>query len=103
MRGMAERNVWFGSYALQLRRLGLRIRKMRTAQGWTLEQAGAEIGMDGTQLQKIEAGLTNVTFRTLVKIGVGFGVSAFEFVGDPEQNAKLSQRDPILDKLPAEM
>jgi transcriptional regulator with XRE-family HTH domain len=60
------------------KQLGLKIRQMREARGWTLEKC-EELGWpDWTHLQKIEAG-KNITIHTLVNLSNLFGVSPGEF------------------------
>lgn len=54
------------------RALGARVRAMRHAADWTLEQAAERCDMDWKHLQKIEAGSLNVTLVTLVRLSVGF-------------------------------
>lgn len=58
-------------YWAELRRLGERIRALRQAKGWTLEQAAEAMNLDLKHLQKVEAGLINVTMVTLVRIAEG--------------------------------
>jgi transcriptional regulator with XRE-family HTH domain len=58
-------------YRRETRALGLRIRRIREAQGWTLEQAAERCDVDLKHLQKIEAGLLNVTLVTLVRLSAG--------------------------------
>ncbi len=62
------------SYKKAISALGQRIRKLRQARGWTLEQAAEAMSMDATQLAKIEAGALNVTLVTLVRIADGLGL-----------------------------
>lgn len=52
--------------------LGKRVRELREAEGWTLEEAEDKCDVDWKHLQKIEAGLLNVTLVTLVRLSVGF-------------------------------
>lgn len=58
-------------YAAEVRDLGARIRGMRQAKDWTLEEAAEAMNLDLKHLQKIEAGLINVTMVTLVRIAEG--------------------------------
>jgi transcriptional regulator with XRE-family HTH domain len=59
-------------YLREAKALGLRIRALREAQGWTLEKAAERCDLDLKHLQKIEAGMLNVTLVTLVRVAVGF-------------------------------
>ena len=54
------------------RALGGRVRALRNAAEWTLEEAGERCDIDWKHLQKIEAGTLNVTLVTLVRLAVGF-------------------------------
>ena len=59
-------------FATEARQLGLRVRALRQARKWTLEQAAEASNMDLKHLQKIEAGRLNLTLVTLVRIAQGF-------------------------------
>lgn len=48
-------------------RLGSEIKKVRNEEGLSLEVLGGEIGIDASNLQKIELGL-NITLTTLLKL-----------------------------------
>jgi ribosome-binding protein aMBF1 (putative translation factor) len=62
------------AYRRTVSALGKRIRQLREARSWTLEQAAEATNLDPTQLAKIEAGRINVTLVTLVRLAQGFGV-----------------------------
>lgn len=47
--------------------LGMEVRKLRLIKGMSLETLGGEIGLDASNLQKIELG-QNITLSTLLKI-----------------------------------
>ncbi len=53
-----------------LKRLGARIRKLRQARGWTLEDTEEHGWPDWTHMQQIETGknMTVVTFRRVAKL-----------------------------------
>ncbi|HVT07747.1 MAG TPA: helix-turn-helix transcriptional regulator [Polyangia bacterium] len=51
-----------------------RVRELRGARRWSLEQAAEAMNLDPTQLAKIEAGRINVTLVTIVRLADGFGV-----------------------------
>jgi transcriptional regulator with XRE-family HTH domain len=61
-------------YQREAKALGGRVRSLREARGWTLEQAAERSQIDWKHWQKIEAGLLNVTLVTLVRMAVGLGV-----------------------------
>ena len=60
-------------YRRAARALGLQVRALRQAKGWTLEEAAERGDLDLKHLQKIEAGTINVTLVTLVRIAEGLG------------------------------
>lgn len=68
-------------YAREVRSLGVRVRALREERGWTLEQAAERCDLDLKHLQKIEAGLLNVTLVTLVRLAVGFRQPIARFFG----------------------
>jgi len=53
--------------------LGLRVRALRQARKWTLEEAAEAANLDLKHLQKVEAGKLNLTLVTLARIAEGFG------------------------------
>lgn len=59
-------------YAREAKALGLRLRGLREAAGWTLEQTAERCDLDLKHLQKIESGQLNVTLVTLVRLSLGF-------------------------------
>ena len=56
------------------KQVGLRIRWLRHAQGWTLQETGERIDIDYKYLQKLESGYANPTVETLAKIARGFAI-----------------------------
>jgi transcriptional regulator with XRE-family HTH domain len=60
-------------FASEVRALGQRVRALRDARDWTLEQAAEATNLDLKHFQKIEAGKLNVTLVTLVRLAEGFG------------------------------
>ena len=55
--------------------LGARVRQLRRAKGWTLEQAAAEGGLARSTLSKIENGHMSPTYDALKKLALGLGIS----------------------------
>lgn len=68
-------------YAREAKALGLRLRSLREERQWTLEQTAERCDLDLKHLQKIEAGLLNVTLVTLVRLSVGFRTPIAAFFG----------------------
>jgi Helix-turn-helix. len=60
-------------YRRAAKALGLQVRALRQAKGWTLEEAAEKGDLDLKHWQKIEAGTVNVTLVTLVRIAEGLG------------------------------
>ena len=48
--------------------LGVRVRDLRKAQGWTLEQAASQAGLARSTLSKIENGQMSPTYEALKKL-----------------------------------
>lgn len=61
-------------FMTERRRLGRNVRLLRTKRAWTLEHAAERMQLDLKHLQKVEAGLLNVTLVTLVRIADGLDV-----------------------------
>lgn len=61
--------------------LGLKIRKLRTEKGWTLEDTEEHGWPNWTHFQRIEAG-KNMTVHTLVNVANLLGVSPAELLSD---------------------
>ncbi|SIO20254.1 transcriptional regulator, XRE family with cupin sensor [Rhodovulum sp. ES.010] len=55
--------------------LGQRVRELRTARGWTLEQAARRAGLARSTLSKIENDQMSPTYEALKKLATGLGVS----------------------------
>lgn len=63
--------------------LGRRINELRGAAGLTQEQLAERVAIDAKDLQKIEAGEVNITFRTLVRLAAGLDCTLGELVAPP--------------------
>ena len=55
--------------------LGLRVRELRKARGWTLEQAAGQAGLARSTLSKIENGQMSPTYDALKKLAVGLEIT----------------------------
>jgi transcriptional regulator with XRE-family HTH domain len=66
------------SYQRVAEAFGARVRTLRLARKWTLENAAEAGDLDPTQLANIEAGSINVTLATIARIADGFGVPVLE-------------------------
>jgi DNA-binding XRE family transcriptional regulator len=57
------------------KRLGMRLRELRTAQGLTQEQAAEMIGIHAKYMPRVEAGRANLTVDTLIAASVAYEVA----------------------------
>ncbi|GGH25214.1 transcriptional regulator, XRE family with cupin sensor [Cribrihabitans marinus] len=55
--------------------LGARVRELRKARNWTLEQAAGKAGLARSTLSKIENGQMSPTYEALKKLAVGLQIS----------------------------
>jgi len=56
--------------------LGARVRDLRKARNWTLEQAAGQAGLARSTLSKIENGQMSPTYEALKKLATGLGARA---------------------------
>jgi transcriptional regulator with XRE-family HTH domain len=59
---------------------GKRVRQLREAKGWTLEQLAERAGMNELQVGHIERGASDVKLSTIVKLSRALGVMASELL-----------------------
>ena len=78
-------------YLREAKMLGLRIRRLRETEGWTLEQTADRCDLDFKHLQKIESGQLNVTLVTLVRLAVGFRQPMGALFADTPPRAKKAK------------
>lgn len=67
-------------YESELRRLGLRIKKLRTQQNITQETLSAICDLDVRTIQRIEKGQQNITLSVLFNIAKALKVKAYELI-----------------------
>ena len=73
--------------------LGLRVRELRKARSWTLEQAAKHAGLARSTLSKIENGQMSPTYAALKKLAVGLEISIPQLFTQPVKdqiNGRLS-------------
>ncbi|MDF3413795.1 helix-turn-helix transcriptional regulator [Sulfitobacter sp. M57] len=63
--------------------LGVRVRELRKARGWTLEQAAGQAGLARSTLSKIENGQMSPTYEALKKLAVGLEISVPQLFTPP--------------------
>ncbi|MDV7144959.1 XRE family transcriptional regulator [Tropicimonas sp. TH_r6] len=65
--------------------LGERVRELRKARGWTLEQAAGQAGLARSTLSKIENGQMSPTYEALKKLAEGLSISVPQLFTPPAQ------------------
>lgn len=65
--------------------LGARVRELRKARGWTLEQAAGQAGLARSTLSKIENGQMSPTYDALKKLAVGLDISVPQLFTPPRE------------------
>jgi DNA-binding XRE family transcriptional regulator len=63
--------------------LGARVRELRKARGWTLEQAANQAGLARSTLSKIENAQMSPTYDALKKLAVGLEISVPQLFTPP--------------------
>lgn len=63
--------------------LGARVRELRKARGWTLEQAAKQAGLARSTLSKIENGQMSPTYEALKKLATGLEISVPQLFTPP--------------------
>jgi transcriptional regulator with XRE-family HTH domain len=71
--------------------LGVRVRELRKARDWTLEQAANQAGLARSTLSKIENGQMSPTYDALKKLAVGLEISIPQLF-TPPQAEKINGR-----------
>src|SRR6056297_15657 len=66
--------------------LGERVRELRKARGWTLEQAAGQAGLARSTLSKIENGQMSPTYEALKKLAVGLEISVPQLFTPPQRD-----------------
>lgn len=73
--------------------LGERVRELRKARGWTLEQAAVQAGLARSTLSKIENGQMSPTYEALKKLAEGLAISVPQLFTPPSKaqvNGRMS-------------
>jgi len=66
--------------------LGVRVRELRKARHWTLEQAAGQAGLARSTLSKIENGQMSPTYEALKKLAVGLQISVPQLFTPPQRD-----------------
>ena len=65
--------------------LGQRVRELRKARHWTLEQAAQQAGLARSTLSKIENGQMSPTYEALKKLAEGLAISVPQLFTPPSK------------------
>ncbi len=71
--------------------LGLRVRELRKARGWTLEQAAVQAGLARSTLSKIENGQMSPTYEALKKLAEGLAISVPQLFTPPSKTQVMGR------------
>ncbi|MGG7644674.1 helix-turn-helix domain-containing protein [Rhodovulum sp. YNF3179] len=74
-------------------RLGPRVRELRKARGWTLEQAARAAGLARSTLSKIENGQMSPTYEAMRKLAEGLGIGMPQLFEPPRRQQVLGRMD----------
>jgi len=72
--------------------LGARVRALRKARNWTLEQAAQEAGLARSTLSKIENRQMSPTFEAVQKLAQGLGISIPQLFTAPKSSHAMARR-----------
>ncbi len=72
--------------------LGERVRELRKARDWTLEQAAQKAGLARSTLSKIENGQMSPTFDAVRKLATGLDISIPQLFTAPKSDKVLARR-----------
>ena len=72
--------------------LGQRIRTLRLAKGWTLEQVSRASGLARSTISKIENAQMSPTYDALIKLASGFGIDLSELFSAPNEPMGVGRR-----------
>ena len=72
--------------------LGLRLKRMRLDNGWTLEEVSQRTGVARSTLSKVENGQMSPTYDVLQRITRGTGLDIVELFDARRQNAPFGRR-----------
>ncbi len=72
--------------------LGARVRELRKARNWTLEQAAQKAGLARSTLSKIENELMSPTFEAVTKLAKGLDISIPQLFTPPKSDKVMARR-----------
>ncbi len=68
-----------------LHRVGLRIVELRTGRGLTQEELAEKVGVSPRQIQRVEAGLTDLNVSALATLGTGLRCNISDLFDAPSR------------------
>ena len=71
--------------------LGARVRELRKARNWTLEQAASQAGLARSTLSKIEHGQMSPTYDALKKLATGLEISVPQLFTQPQRDQVIGR------------
>ncbi|SMO39954.1 helix-turn-helix domain-containing protein [Ruegeria faecimaris] len=71
--------------------LGVRVRELRKARNWTLEQAANQAGLARSTLSKIENGQMSPTYDALKKLAIGLEISVPQLFTPPQREQVIGR------------
>ena len=71
--------------------LGARVRELRKARNWTLEQAAGQAGLARSTLSKIENGQMSPTYEALKKLATGLEISVPQLFTAPQRDQVIGR------------
>ncbi len=71
--------------------LGARVRELRKARNWTLEQAATQAGLARSTLSKIENGQMSPTYDALKKLATGLEISVPQLFTPPQRDQVIGR------------
>lgn len=71
--------------------LGMRVRELRKAKKWTLEQAAEKVGLARSTLSKIENEHMSPTFDAVKKLAEGLGISVPQLFTPPKMDRLMAR------------
>ena len=79
--------------------LGSRVRELRKARDWTLQQAANKAGLARSTLSKIENGQMSPTYDALKKLAVGLQISVPQLFTPPQTDQRTDDIDQVRRRL----
>jgi len=78
-----------------LRRLGIRIRELRTQRGWSQEAFADVAGVHRTYMGHLERGEKNVSFLSILRVANALGITLSELLAGLEKYKRRSENRPV--------